>query len=208
LRARRVRRGLLRGGIRFGPYRWTTAGRQASRVGGPAAPVFRFATRQGDVSVAATVRSRARMATAWECQPATLTVAATSGRRMRLQSLLLTRIFGDGSRGRRSVSALSSSGAFPLPMNLKIARLIINDLRILRFQGFNARILRGILTPALPVEGRGRMAARSREWGHADSTGSGLLRLRLHAAPRRESVRVVDCPLPVTHHAPRECTPG
>ena len=38
---------------------------------------------------------------------------------------------------------------FPLPMNLKIAPLKINDLRILRFQGFNARILRGILTPTL-----------------------------------------------------------
>jgi hypothetical protein len=50
----------------------------------------------------------------------------------------------------------------PLPMNLKIARLIINDLRILRFQGFNARILRGILTPALsPLRGEGaRLASR------------------------------------------------
>ena len=34
-----------------------------------------------------------------------------------------------------------------LPMNLKVASLIINNLRSFRFQGFNARILRGILPP-------------------------------------------------------------
>ena len=34
-------------------------------------------------------------------------------------------------------------------MNLKIAPLIINNLRILRLQGFKAQIVRGILTPAL-----------------------------------------------------------
>jgi len=34
-----------------------------------------------------------------------------------------------------------------LPMNLKVASLIIHNLRSLRFQGFNARILRGILPP-------------------------------------------------------------
>jgi hypothetical protein len=39
-------------------------------------------------------------------------------------------------------------------MNLKIAHLNINDLRILRFQGFNARIFRGILSPG---EGRGEV---------------------------------------------------
>jgi hypothetical protein len=32
-------------------------------------------------------------------------------------------------------------------MNLKVASLIINNLRSFRFQGFNARILRGILSP-------------------------------------------------------------
>ncbi len=34
-----------------------------------------------------------------------------------------------------------------LPMNLKFGSLIINDLRKLRFQGFKARIIRGILSP-------------------------------------------------------------
>jgi hypothetical protein len=34
-------------------------------------------------------------------------------------------------------------------MNLNTVGLIINNLRILRLQGFNARIFRGILTPAL-----------------------------------------------------------
>jgi hypothetical protein len=40
-----------------------------------------------------------------------------------------------------------------LPMNLKIASLIINDLRILRLQGFKARKrFRRILTPTLSAK--------------------------------------------------------
>jgi hypothetical protein len=56
----------------------------------------------------------------------------------------------DQSCGRGEVVLISIEKQNPLPMNLKIASLIINDLRILRLQGFKTRKgFRRILTLTL-----------------------------------------------------------
>ena len=91
-------------------------------------------------------------------------------------------------------------------MNLKIASLNINDLRILRLQGFNARILRGILSMNRHSE-RGPLSPREPESGNARTRRSALVRLRAHLDSRVQVPDLADTEGPVTESNCAGATP-